>query len=592
MSGISIDDWKLQLQANQIFNVSSRITRAMIEIALQSKQMQTCVSTFKLEQSIETRCYSEFSTIWSQFDSIGQKHSTTLFDHVKTIQQFKGFDSFQLECLIGKATAQKLRESVTKLPIFTPQMVDIRFVDKNLATQECKWEVQITIQRSHSPRECRVNILAGLWHGVASVVKRHYLLQETGSGDCITFTVTTKPSERNIIVHLAVLSCSHAGIDREVFYKCAINWVDAKTPSLGRIEEINETTLEVLGKKKPEIDASKDFVGSIEENDRWNDAQPTQAKKNPKQTVSKECVAMIDESLTFTEKQLSLLPNKALKSVSGINRKQAEQRLELSDDEDEMAFQEELFQHMDHPQSSDQPHKNLNYEFRGESQRNHQSLPHDTSSLQRNPAFAPTQSSVSNHFEHNSPLEPLQKSNYNSQLWRNQADNIGLQWFEDGKKEPINENRNPFESFTYKPMRSDFQKDRQSSEKSPVSVSVFSKTCEQRGASAYHLKKSFDADPSFVTVTSQKQLLSSDTDNYERKPYPAAFEQQGRSANAQRISESKLPAPPQSTGNAGMVQVCLHCTRCASRLLLQLTPIFVAPQHVPFPQSFKDGVQF
>jgi Sec63 Brl domain len=62
MTGVPVDDWKLQLQANQIFNVSSRITRAMVEIALQSMQMQTCVSVLKLEQAIETRCYSEFST--------------------------------------------------------------------------------------------------------------------------------------------------------------------------------------------------------------------------------------------------------------------------------------------------------------------------------------------------------------------------------------------------------------------------------------------------------------------------------------------------------------------------------------------------
>ena len=563
MSGISIDDWKLQLQANQIFNVSSRITRAMIEIALQSKQMQTCVSTFKLEQAIETRCYSEFSTIWSQFDSIGQKHSTTLFDHVKTIQQLRGFDSFQLECLIGKATAQKLRESVSKLPIFVPQMVDIRFIDKHLVTQECRWEIKILIQRSPS-RECRVNILAGLWHGDVSVVKRHYLLQESGTGDCITFTVTTKPKERNVIIHLAVLSCSHSGINSEVFYKCAINWADPQNPSPGRIEEINEKTLEVLGKKKPEIDVSKDFDCDTEANDRLNDAQPTQAKKNSKHTMSKECVAISDEPLKFTEKQLSLLPNKALKSVSGIKRKQIEQRMEMSDDGDDVAFQEELFKYMDHPQSSDPTLKRLNYEFREESQWNRRS-PQDASMPQRNSVLAPRQGNpnVSHHFQQNSSLEHHQQCNYNdvAQLRHDKAANVGQQWIEDGKQEPMNENRNPFESFAYKPLRSDFHKlsDLQSSNKSPVSI--FSKTCEQRSANLSPKQMSFDVDSSSVAATSQKSLLRPDVDRCERRPWNPAECEPARFANVQRISETKLSAP-QSAPNAGMVQVV-----CTSRFV-------------------------
>jgi hypothetical protein len=157
--------------------------------------------------------------------------------------------------------------------------------------------------------------------------------------------------------------------------------------------------------------------------------------------------------------------------------------LELSDDEDEMAFQEELFQHMDHPQSSDQPHKNLNYEVRGESQRNHQSLPHDTSTPNQDEV------SVSNHFD--SSLEHVQKSNCSSQLWRNQAEGMGLQRFQDGKTEPKNEHCSPFESFANQPVQSDC---RPSSEK--CTVSVFSKNCAQRGASSHHLspnKKAADA---------------------------------------------------------------------------------------------------
>ena len=156
-------------------------------------------------------------------------------------------------------------------------------------------------------------------------------MQESGPANSIIFTVTTKSNERNIIIHLAVLSCTHAGIDREIIYKCAINSPDAKRPSAGRIDEINEKTLEVLAKKtKNESAVAKDSMEEFQGIDRFHESQATQAKRKPKQTVAKD-----HDAMSIDEKQLSLLPNKALRTVATIKKKTAQQQLELTDDENE-----------------------------------------------------------------------------------------------------------------------------------------------------------------------------------------------------------------------------------------------------------------
>ena len=465
LCGIPIDDWKLQLQANQVFNVSSRITRAMVEIALQSMQMQTCVSVFKLEQAIETRCYSEFSTIWSQFDAIGQKHSAALFGHVETIQQFKTFDSFQLECLIGKATAQKLKDSVAKLPIFAPQLLEIRFLDRNNVTQDCKWEVKMLIQSMSALRESRVNILAGIWRGCAAVVKRHFLLQDDGPANNITFTITTKPNERNIIIHMAVLSCSYAGIDREIIYKCAVNWADPKKPFASRIEEVNEKTLEVLGKKKADTVAANDHDEEFQENDQQDDSQATHAKRKPKQIAQKDQSMMnADEPLKFTEKQLRLLPNKALKTVSAIKRKkQDDQRFELTDEENESAFQEELFKQMDHPQSTEKHHQQHYSEVGEGTQRSHESSIKEFGMMRTKFMNEQNQGKpmASNRFRQDlsvpivSPKSQQKKSTAILQTLHNKATKTGRQIIQDELQETTQEFRNPFANFAYKHMQSD-----------------------------------------------------------------------------------------------------------------------------------------
>jgi len=437
----------------------------MVEIALQSMQMQTCVSVFKLEQAIETRCYSEFSTIWSQFDAIGQKHSAALFGHVKTIQQFETFDSFQLECLIGKATAQKLKDSVAKLPIFAPQLLEIRFLDRNNVTQDCKWEVKMLIQSMSALRESRVNILAGIWRGCAAVVKRHFLLQDDGPANCITFTVTTKSNERNIIIHMAVLSCSYAGIDREIIYKCAVNWADPKKPFASRIEEVNEKTLEVLGKKKADTVAANDHDEEFQENDQQDDSQATHAKRKPKQIAQKDQSMMnADEPLKFTEKQLRLLPNKALKTVSAIKRKkQDDQRFELTDEENESAFQEELFKQMDHPQSTEKHHQQHYSEVGEGTQRSHESSIKEFGMMRTKFMNEQNQGKpmASNRFRQDlsvpivSPKSQQKKSTAILQTLHNKATKTGRQIIQDELQETTQEFRNPFANFAYKHMQSD-----------------------------------------------------------------------------------------------------------------------------------------
>jgi hypothetical protein len=566
MTGVPVDDWKLQLQANQIFNASSRITRAMVEIALQSMQMQTCVSVLKLEQAIETRCYSEFSTIWSQFDAIGQKHSATLFNHVKTIQQLKVFDHFQLECLIGKATAQKLKESVAKLPIFAPQVIDVCFVDRHLVTQECTWEVKMLVQSSSTLRECRVNIVAGIWHGAASIVKRHYLLQESGPANCITFNVKTKSNEKHIIVHMAVSSCSHAGIDREIIYKCAINWAEAKKPSISRIEEINEKTLEVLGKKKTEVEASKDFVEEFQETEHLHDAPATQAK--PRQKIPKDSGTInSDEPMKFTEKQLGLLPNKALKTVAQIKTKKGEQRLEWTDDEDELVFQEELFKHMDHPISIEQ--NNLRHDARIERQRvpRHRGL--DDGIMQERSAQIMNQGFplVSKSVQQNSFFS-FQESNpvkVNQLQWRDAATRLGEQHIQN-EQEPIRESRNPFASFAYQPEQKELTLSRnpQVIEKIP-DMRALAQTSEQK-ANIFPRKITFDNDPSMLATGSQAMNPRSNSARFEGMPWCAAdSEQKGNLIHAQRIEQTKTITPQNN-----VVQVVKK--HCFAWNLLKLTP--------------------
>ncbi len=578
MTGISIDDWKLQLQANQIFQVSSRITRAMVEIALQSMQMQTCVSILKLEQAIETRCYPEFSTIWSQFDAIGQKHSTTLYGHVKTIQQFKTFDYFQIECLIGKATAQKLKESVAKLPIFVPQLVNVRFVDRHLVTQDCKWEIQIEIQRSHTPQECRVNILAGLWHGAVSVVKRHYLLQESGPANSIVFTVTTKSNERNIIIHLAVLSCTHAGIDREIIYKCAINSADARRPSAGRIDEINEKTLEVLAKKtKNESTVPKDSMEESQGIDRFHESQATQAKRKPKQTVAKD-----HDAMSIDEKQLSLLPNKALRTVATIKKKTVQQQLELTDDENELAFEEELFKQMDYPQLTEQNYTVLHCERKNEQQR-HEAFSVTVERMQVQPNCVQSQNqgkSTPFHFERNFPMglanqqmphveptPPLRQ--YQSMIMERPSNQNEIQETFCFEKE------NPFASFAYKFTQSDSRilKDQKAIDKKTVATS-FVKPCEQIETKIVSPKKITldvpDVDRS-LSAASQEIFALPQGSRFEGKQrHPGAFETIANSIHTKNVNEQKLPQ------HAGMVQVVsIHaCTEQFCTFALWLTHLF------------------
>ncbi len=577
LTGVPIDDWKLQLQANQIFNVSSRITRAMVEIALQSMQMQTCVSILKLEQAVETRCYPEFSTIWSQFDAIGQKHSTALFSHVKTIPQLKTFDFFQIECLIGKATAQKLKESVSKLPTFVPQLMNVRFVDRNIVTQDCKWEVQIEIQRSYTPQECRVNVLAGLWHGAASLVKRHYLLQESGPANSMTFTVTSKSNDRNLIIHLAVLSCTHAGIDREIIYKCAINFADAKKPSAGHIDEINEKTLEVLAKKKSEMNESKDFsVEEFPDNDRFHESQSTQAKRKPKTVAAKDHDIMsTDDAFRLTEKQLGLLPNKALKTVGTIKKKQAEHQLELTDDENHLAFEQELFEQelfkqMDYPKSPKHNYEGLNRELKVPHRREVSSVKVGMVLDQSICAVPNEGTQTPNQIEKNfsslskeaSPVE------VNSSLRYNRAIRMERLSCQAEIREPIRrEVANPFSSFAYIPMQSDtlLLKDHQAL-KNKREERVFTLPSEQLAISSPK-KINFDADRSLPATPLQGIIPFSEVSRIEGSSWhnviKSGCENYGNAIKAKSINEPKLPTAP----NAGLVQVvCLQAMSCCAQL--------------------------
>ena len=562
LTGVSIDDWKLQLQTNQIFNVSSRITRAMVEIALQSMQMQTCVSVLKLEQAIETRCYSEFSTIWSQFDAIGHKHSATLFNHVKTIQQLKAFDHFQLESLIGKATAQKLKDSVSKLPNFLPQLVDVRFLDKNLTNHDCKWEVKVLVRCLTKLQECRVNILAGLWNGTVSIVKRHYLLQESGPENFMTFTVTTKSGDRNMIVQLAILSTTHAGIDREIIYKCAINWADAKTPSIGRIEEINEKTLEILGRKKSECE--KDCVEENQEKDALHDPQDVQAKSKPKQKLPKDqgITMSFHEPLKFTDKQLGLLPNKTLKTVAEIKKKKSEQRLELTDDENELAFEDELFKQMDNPKSTEQ--RRFHHDVGKEPHQTYQK--HVMEARQMNEksvhVMNQEQSIVKNWPQNMLPFSPQESTSieFNHLLRRDQATKKDEQSIQIEQQPSYNEYRNPFAPFAYKPVQRgyEFSKHPQVLERIPT-FTTLAKTSEKQ---ANLLPRKITSENDSLVLASDTRFInqSSDKNSHFQGMHwsNAESEHEGHSIHTQHMNETKLTTPQ----NAGMVQVvCMHCLR-------------------------------
>lgn len=570
LTGVSIDDWKLQLQANQIFNVSSRITRAMVEIALQSMQMQTCVSVLKLEQAVETRCYPEFSTIWSQFDAIGQKHSTTLFGHVKTIQQLKTFDSFQIECLIGKATAQKLKESVAKLPMFAPQLMNVRFLDRHLVTQDCKWEVQIEIQRSYTPQECRVNVVAGLWQGAASLVKRHYLLQEFGPANAMNFTVTSKPNDRNIIIHLAVLSCTHAGIDREIIYKCAIDSGDSKKPSAGRIDEINEKTLEVLAKKKPESHESRDYLEEDQSDHQFRESQSTQAKRKPKPAVTKDRDTLgTDESFTLTERQLGLLPNKALKTATKIKTKQVQH--ESTDNTNRLAceqelFEQELFKQMDYPKSLEHNHKGTRGENKEELQERYEAHNVKLAIMKEQSNYR----QLSNEVKHNpkqikenfsvpsKEMSPIEICSMRS----NEANRLEELRFQNEIQKPVRcGSRNLFEKFAYNPRQSDslVSKSHRALEKKPVETAL-AKPCEKIAILSPR-KIIFDADRSLHAASLQGIHPFSEDSHFEGRACFKVCETNCKSVNAKSMNEQTLPV----TQNARMIQVTclLHLTCCA-----------------------------
>jgi hypothetical protein len=585
----------------------------MVEIALQSMQMQTCVSVFKLEQSIETRSYSEFSTIWSQFDAIGQKHSAALFGHVKTIQQFKLFDFFQLECLIGKATAQKLKESVAKLPIFAPQLLEIRFLDRNTETQDCKWEVKMLIQSMSALRESRVNILAGIWRGCAVVAKRHFLLQDDGPANCITFTVTTKSNERNIILHMAVLSCSFAGIDREIIYKCAINWADPKKPFATRIEEVNEKTLEVLGKKKNDLVAANDHDHDedLQDYDQQEDTQATHAKRKPKQIARKDQSMMnADEPLKFTEKQLSLLPNKALKTASAIKRKkQDDQRFELTDEENESAFQDELFKQMDNPQLIQQHRQQLYSEVREEMQRGHESSIKEFGMMQTKLVNEPTQlltqrkPIVSNQFRQDLTISPIsaqsQQKTYTAvpQKLHINATKMERQIIQDELQETIHEYRNPFASFAYKHMQN-MQSDLPVSKKNDQALqnvallTARAKVSEQQPANQ-SLKKLAENDLWHSAGAPQVMLHQPDAARCEGLSWYAAQQceekRDSRSAHNQKNAETKLV--PQNPNMVQVVKLELSCISCTF-LSFFTYPNFAANEYVQNDQSVKNGVQF
>jgi hypothetical protein len=540
----------------------------MVEIALQSMQMQTCVSILKLEQAVETRCYSEFSTIWSQFDAIGHKHSVTLFNHVKTIHQLKTFDHFQLESLIGKATAQKLRESVLKLPIVAPQIVDVHFVDQNSMTQQCKWEVKMLLQSSSTSRECRVNILAGLWHGAASLVKRHFLV-ESGPANCMTFMVTTKSREKNVIIHMAVLSCTHAGIDREIIYKCAINWADSNTPSLGRIEEINEKTLEVLGKKKSENEASKDFVEENEDTNQARDSQATQTKLKSKQKLPRDhSVMTLEETVKFSEKQLSLLPNKALKTVSEIKKKKtAEQRFELTDDEDELVFQEELFNQMDHPESTEQ--KWLLAEEREKSQQIGQRRAVESGKTQGNSAPVVNQGMPDlSNFQQISSFSHQESNSINYNHWprRDQATRQGYQSTQNVQHESIYEDRNPFANFAYKPVQKELclSKNPQALEKIPEFRTPVKASTQQ---AMLPRKITFDTESSFSALEPRMTHPRSEYARLEASWRTAGCEQTGFSIKDPKIHEAQVTAAP---GNNVVQVIDMHRAVCS--LPTELTP--------------------
>jgi hypothetical protein len=564
LTGTPIDDWKLQLQANQILNVSSRITRAMVEIALQSMQMQTCISVLKLEQAVETKCYPEFSTIWSQFDAIGQKHSTTLFGHVKTIQQLKSFDYFQIECLIGKATAHKLKDSVSKLPIFVPRLLSVRFVGRHFVSQDCKWEIQMEIQRSYTPNECRVNILAGLWHGTASMVKRHYLLQESGPANSMTFMVTSTSNDRYLIIHLAVLSCTHAGLDREIFYKCAIDSVDANTHLAGRIDEINEKTLEVLARKKTDIHELKDSMEEVKGDDRFDASQSTQAKKKPKMIATKDRDEMnTDETFNLTEKQLGLLPNKTLKTVTAIKKKQAEPQLEFSDDENYFEFQkeqfeQELFKQMDCPKSTEQDFEGLTYECNEELQHCdevHSAKVGMIDDLQNCAHLQKIEKSTPNHIQMNFSVSSKKSSPIKLNLSQrpnlsNEKERLRFQF---AIQEPIRcESSNPFASFAYNPKQNDCTVLKNSEPLENKAVPITFDNSSEQPATFLPKSKFFDTDRSIPETSLQGMFPYSQISRFEGRPrHNKTCEMIGTSIQTRSINEPVL----HTTHNAGLVQV-------------------------------------
>jgi hypothetical protein len=85
--------------------------------------------------------------------------------------------------------------------------------------------------------------------------------------------------------------------------------------------------------------------------------------RKPKQSVAKD-----HDAMSIDEKQLSLFLNKALRTLA-IKKETAQKQYKLTDDEDELTFEEELFKLMDYPQLTEQNYTVLHCERKSELQR-------------------------------------------------------------------------------------------------------------------------------------------------------------------------------------------------------------------------------
>jgi hypothetical protein len=345
-----------------------------------------------------------------------------------------------------------------------------------------------------------------------------------------------------------------------MIYKCEINWKDAKTPTVGRIEEIHEKTLEVLG-NKIEIDALKG-IDEIHDDDHIHEEQSKNAKKKPKQSVQREKFSLhADDPLKFTEKQLNLLPNKALNSVA-IKQKNANQKLEMTDDDQDVEFQEEVFKYMDDPRSNQQINTSENeiFEFKEVSQWYQPRPNKELSTIQTNSVNTKNlrKPTFSDSFDGNSC--PTQSNNFNEVVGLTQRKNEAMRMEQQkiqSTKMLACENENPFACFAFKPAQSNFlnRRDQPTPEKSPLPMVHFAKSCEQ---SAHQSPKilSFDAGHPISNSLSIDAFARSQAARAEGIPRETFdSDKQGNSMSMQKSHEKKMHVPQ----NAGLIQVQILC---------------------------------